>query len=115
MSRLSKSLAALSVLIFFVHGIAFASMTIYGPSEFGLPQTVKVHGSPHDGVQIGSKTLQAGLLVEEDGEMPILSKDLPVAERTRQLPFERFRVVSTSRIVFAPKVSTYIFQSVLNL
>lgn len=59
--------------------------------------------------------LETAMLVEEDPELPDLSRDHPVSGKSMQFSLEGLLVTPTARAVFNPTVSTYIFQSVLNL
>lgn len=113
---LNKTLTTLTIIIFFGLGSLSVALAARAPSAAGLPQYVKYHGSHHDGVpQMDSKTLKTGTLIEEDGELPDLSKDQSEISESAKLPFYNCRIIAASRILLAPKISTCIFQSVLNL
>lgn len=113
---LNKTLATLTITIFFGLGSLSVVLAARGPSASGSPRYVKYHGSRQDRLpELDSKTLKTGTLIEEDGELPDLSKDQARTSETVELPLANWRVISIYRVIFAPKVSTCIFQSVLNL
>lgn len=116
MSIFNKTLAALAILIFFGLGSFSVVLAEHAPSNPGFPQYVKFHGPFKDRLpQLDGKTLKTGMLIEEEGELPNPSKGQSVVGKTAQVPFQDCSIVSTTPIIFAPKVSTCILQSVLNL
>ena len=116
MSKLSKRLAALSIVLFFSLGVLSASFAGRIPFTSGLPKYVKFHRPlKYKLAQMDRKALKTGVLIEADGEPPDMSKDLSGEGKPQQAALQHSGVISTARAVFAPKVSTLIFQSVLNL
>lgn len=107
---------AFGILSFFCLGIASVSLAARTPSSSGVLHYEKFHGSFKDRMpQTDRKTLKAGMLFEENRELPKLPHGQLPAANTERAPLQAGRIISTSQIAFVSKVSTCIFQSVLNL
>ncbi|GEM_PF-5438538 len=116
MSMLNKTTVALILLGFFAFGSSSVILTARGPSNPRLPQYVNFHGSSKNRLpQLDRKTLNTGMIIEEDGDLVNPSEDQSIAGKIVTLPLQDWSTISTSPIIFASKVSTNIFQSVLNL
>lgn len=113
---LNKTTVALILLVFFALGSSSVILTARGPSNPRLPRYVNFHGSSKNRLpQLDRKTLNTGMIIEEDGDLVNPSEDQSIAGKIVTLPLQDWSTISISPIIFAPKVSTKIFQSVLNL
>lgn len=116
MRFLSKTLVALAVLSFFSLGIVSVSSATRIPSTTSPLQYGKFHGSFKDKMApMDKRTLNAGMLFEESGELPKPAPGQLIDGKTAVIACEGEWVFSHSPANLASKVSTCIFQSVLNL
>jgi hypothetical protein len=112
----NKIPAALSILLFFVLAVLIVSFASRTSSTVRLPRYVNSHHSLKDEIaQLDTKTLRTAMLIEEDGELPKLSQNSLIVDKPAGTLFKDSRINFIVRTIFAPKVSTNILQSVLNL
>jgi len=116
MQILSKTLVAFAILSFFSLGIVSVSFATRVPLPSSPLHYGRFHGSFKDKMApMDKRTLNAGMLFEENGELPKPAHSQSTAGSVEHAFLEVTRVTSISRTVLASKVSTCIFQSVLNL
>lgn len=116
MHVLSKTLVAFGIISFFTLGIVAVSSATLIPSAAGPLHYGKFHRPfKHKLPQTDKKNLKAGMFFEEDGELPKLPLGQWPTGGTETPPLQIRQTISTFQIAFAPKISTLIFQSVLNL
>lgn len=118
-----KPVAAIVVLtiVFFMSGLVSAARVVRGPSTAGRQCFVKYHRHPNKNLApMDSATLRAGMMVEEDGELP--DKDIELLKLAQNPSLQEKRRALESRLagfaletVLVPKVPTRILQSVLIL
>src|SRR3990172_622275 len=112
MSKVIRTLAALNIIFFFSFGVlsvSFAGNELFSP---GLHRHLKSHGSPKGQLAQGDrKTLKRGAPIEEDSEQTSPSHDLLEVKKSAEVVLRNSQSHSTSRSIFAPKVSTNILQS----
>lgn len=116
MRVLSKTLVAFGIISFFTLGIVSVSFAARVPSSPGPLHYGKFH-APFKRMlpQIDKKNLKVGMLFEEDGELPKLTLGQRPMGGAEAIVLQIRPTISTFQIAPAPKVSTLIFQSVLNL
>ncbi len=102
---LTLSLGVLSA-SFSVHDFSTLSLSLY--RKFRDDHRCKI--APAD-----KATLKRGRRIERDGQLRDPSRDLSIAAALLKPGTETPQVISTSQIVFAPKMLARISQSVLNL
>jgi hypothetical protein len=118
MSRVKKKLSALSVLLSF----EFLSLGVFINGTFSWrnqhpPPSLKAASHMDDkAVKLDSPAKTEGRFVERYGELTPRSGEFSTAKKNAGVSHRSFIVVPVFfRINLAPKVSRYIFKSVLNI
>lgn len=116
MQILGKTLVAFAILSFFSLGIVSVSFATRVPLPSSPLHYGRFHGSFKDKMApMDKRTLNAGMLFEENGELPKPAPGQLMDGKTSVMPSEGERVFAYSPMNLVSKVSTCIFQSVLNL
>lgn len=116
MGLLSKTLLAGAVLSFFTLGLVSVSFATRLPSPTVTLHYGKFHRSLKDRLpQMDKKTLNSGMLFEENGERPNPPIGQTAGARIAANPNCEEKPSGEARASLNPKVSTCIFQSALNL
>ena len=75
----------------------------------------KSHSAGSGLASADGQTLKKGIFVEENGDLLDSSEDMLVEQRGGRVTTQHFQLPSFLPAVFAPKVVTHLFLSVLNL
>ncbi len=115
--------AAVGIFLFFAGALLSVGASVRSPWLWEPAQYVKSkHLFKRQLAHMDRKTLNTGEIFEQEGDLPTkdtglssLSKRSLVPETGPRISFENDRACCTLRVVFAPKVSMQILQSVLIL
>ncbi len=118
-----KIFAAIGILLFFAMALLSVGAGVSSPFASEPARYVKTkHLFKKQLAHMDRKTLNMGMILEEGGDLPtkdaklpMLSKKSLVAETTATVSLQDYRAHSTLGVIFAPKVSARILQSVLIL
>lgn len=115
--------ASVGIFLFFFGALLSVGATVRSPFPWGPAQYVKSkHLFKKQLAHTDRKTLNTGAIFEQEADLPTketdlssLSKRFPVPETGPRISLQNDRACCTLRVIFAPKVSMQILQSVLIL
>jgi hypothetical protein len=122
MFSVPKNLAALAILLFFNVAGFYVESHHAARGRFasgGFPSVTSRTPEKSNAPLEERKTLKRGLYVEDESVLsdPVRAESRnPLPEKKRaETPGGNFRLISLSRFILTPKISTNVFLSVLNL